>query len=319
LEGSERALVLPSGIAAVSTALLSFLKPGDHLLMTDSAYEPTRTICENFLERIGVATTFYDPLLGAGIDDLIRPNTKVVYMESPGSLTFEVQDVAAITKAAHAKGCVAILDNTWATPLYFKPPAHGVDVSIYAATKYICGHSDVMMGIITTSRELHPRVGVMGHSMLGHSVSADDCYLAVRGLRTLHARLVQHRETALVLAGWLAQRPEVEQIFHPAFEQHPGHALWKRDFTGSSGLFSIVLTPRPADRVAAMLEGMTLFKMGFSWGGYESLAVPANVRALRSATKFPYEGQLIRFHAGLEDPADLIADLEAAFARLGGN
>ncbi len=316
LEGSERAVVLSSGLGAVSTALMAFLGPGDHLLMVDTTYAPTRACCGELLQRIGIETTFYDPMVGAEIVRLIRPNTKVVFLESPGSDTFEVQDVAAIVAAARARNCVTMLDNTWATPLFFKPPAHGIDVSIYSATKYVCGHSDVMMGIVTSSRDLHRKIATMGHSMLGHSVSGDDCYLALRGLRTMHARLAQHQETGLVLARWLEKRPEVERVLHPALPTSPGHEFWKRDFTGASGLFSIVLKPAPVERLAAMLDGMALFKMGFSWGGYESLAVVANPRAARSATPWTHAGPVIRLHAGLEDPADLIADLEAGLARL---
>jgi cystathionine beta-lyase len=318
LEGSQRGLAVSSGIAAVCTALLSFLMPGDHLLMVDTAYEPTRLLCDRFLRSMGISTTYYDPMIGSQIRELIQPNTKVVYLESPGSLTFDVQDVAAITAAARDKGCISILDNTWATPMFFKPPAHGVDIAVYAATKYICGHSDMMMGVITMRESHLHKVGTMGFSNLGHGISADDAYMALRGLRSLHARLAQHQETALTLAYWLEKRPEVERVFHPALPNCAGHANWKRDFTGSSGLFSFALRPASENGVSAMMEGFRLFKMGFSWGGYESLALLVDVAGLRTATPWPHSGRTIRLHAGLEDPADLIDDLESGFARLGG-
>lgn len=319
LEGADRAVIVPSGLAAVSAALLGCLAPGDHLLMVDTAYEPTRLLCDGFLAKIGIETTYYDPMLGAGIAGLIRPNTKVIYLESPGSLTFETQDVPAIVAAAKARGCLTMIDNTWATPLFFKPPAFGIDLGIYAATKYICGHSDVMMGIVTCPAALYGQIAKMAHSVMGHAVSAEDCYLAMRGLRTLHARMVQHQETALTLARWLAARPEVEQVLHPAFETTPGHQFWMRDLGKSSGLFGVVLKPCAPDRLEAMLNGMRLFGMGFSWGGYESLIIPASLSSVRTAKPWHANGRTLRLHAGLEDPADLIADLEDGFARLRGN
>ncbi len=318
LEGADRAVIVPSGLAAVSASLLSSLGPGDHLLMADTAYEPTRLLCDNFLVKIGVEVTYYDPMAGAGIAPLIRPNTKVVYLESPGSLTFETQDVPAIVAAAKARGCLTMADNTWATPLYFKPAKFGIDVGIYAATKYICGHSDMMMGIVTCRSELHNRIAKMAYSVMGHAVSADDCYMAMRGLRTLHARLTQHQETALLLARWLAEQPEVEQVLHPALEDTPGHEFWMRDMRGSSGLFGVVLKPHAPERIEAMLNGMRLFGMGFSWGGYESLMIPASLSTSRTARPWHANGRTLRIHAGLEDPADLIADLQAGFARLNG-
>ena len=319
LEGSDKAVVVASGLGAVTTALLSVLSPGDHLLMVDTAYEPTRSTCDGFLAKIGIETTYYDPMVGAGIANLIRPNTRAVYMESPGSLTFETQDVPAIVGAARARGCLTIIDNTWATPLFFKPPKFGIDIAIYAATKYIGGHSDMMMGIITCRADLHHQLAKMAHGTLGHAASADDCYQALRGLRTLHARLMQHQETALTLARWLAARPEVEQVLHPALPGTPGHEFWKRDLSGSSGLFGVVLKPCAPERVEAMVNGMRLFPIGYSWGGYESLMVPAGLTAIRSATPWPARGRTLRIHAGLEDPADLIADLEDGLARLRGS
>jgi cystathionine beta-lyase len=319
LEGCDKAVVVPSGLAAVSNALLAVLNPGDHLLMVDSTYEPSRGVCDGFLTKIGVETTYYDPMIGAGIAALIRPNTKAIYLESPGSLTFETQDIPAIVAAAKARKLLTLIDNTWATPLFFKPPKFGIDIGIYAATKYIGGHSDMMMGIITCRADLHHQIAKMAHGTLGQAVSADDCYQALRGLRTLHARLMQHQETALTLARWLAERPEVEQVLHPAFPATPGHEFWKRDLSGSSGLFGVVLKPCAPDRVDAMLNGMHLFGMGYSWGGYESLMVPAGLTTSRSAKPWHAVGRTVRIHAGLEDPVDLIADLEDGLARLRGN
>jgi len=319
LEGCDKAVVVPSGLAAVTTALLAVLNPGDHLLMVDTAYEPTRDVCDRFLAKIGIQTTYYDPMVGAGIAALIRPNTKVIYLESPGSLTFETQDIPAIVAAAKARNCLTVIDNTWATPLFLKPPKFGVDIGVYAATKYIGGHSDMMMGIVTCRASLHHQIAKMAHGTLGHAVSADDCYQALRGLRTLHARLTQHQETALTLARWLAARPEVEQVLHPALPGTPGHEFWKRDFGASSGLFGVVLKPCPPDRIDAMLDGMRLFRMGYSWGGYESLMVPAGLTTSRSAKPWHAVGRTVRIHAGLEDPVDLIADLEDGLARLRGN
>jgi cystathionine beta-lyase len=276
-------------------------------------------VCDGFLAKIGVQTTYYDPIIGAGIAELIRPNTKAIYLESPGSLTFETQDIPAIVAAAKARSCLTVIDNTWATPLFFKPPRFGIDIAVYAATKYIGGHSDMMMGIVTCPARLHQQIAKMAHGTLGHAVSADDCYQALRGLRTLHARLMQHQETALTLARWLAARPEVEQVLHPAIPGTPGHEFWKRDIGASSGLFGVVLKPVPPERIDAMLNGMRLFGMGYSWGGYESLMVPAGLTTSRSARPWHAVGRTVRIHAGLEDPVDLIADLEDGLARLRGN
>ena len=316
LEGGAGCALYPSGAAAISGALLAFLKTGDHLLMVDAAYEPTRALCDKVLKPLGIETTYYDPLIGAGIAALIRPNTRVIYLESPCSLTMEVQDVPAICAVAKAHNIVTILDNTWASPILCQPFAMGVDISIQAATKYICGHSDVMLGTASANAKHWPQLREHSY-LLGYCASADDVYLAARGLRTLGVRLAQHERNTLQVVEWLAQQPEVAAILHPALPQHPGHALFKRDFSGSNGLFSFVLQQGDLAAVTAFVEGMQHFKMGFSWGGYESLVLAnLDVQALRSVTTWPYAGPLIRLHIGLEDPVDLIADLAAAFQRL---
>jgi cystathionine beta-lyase len=316
LEGGHRAVAVSSGLAAVGIALMTSLKAGEHLLMVDSCYQPTRKFCDNVLTRFGVETTYYDPLIGARIAELIRPETKAVYMESPGSLTFEVQDVPAIAAAAHDRGATAILDNTWATPLFFKPFDHGIDLSVQAATKYIAGHADAMLGLVVASDERTFRAVKSCAVAIGNCAGPDDCYLGLRGLRTLSVRLERHQETGLKLARWLKSRPEVARVIHPALPDDPGHALWKRDFTGANGLFAVVLKRYPQKAVAAMLDGLELFGMGFSWGGFESLILPAAPETTRTATTWEAAGPLLRIHAGLEDPDDLIADLERGFERL---
>jgi cystathionine beta-lyase len=315
LEGAAGAVVTGSGKTAIAQALLSFLQAGDHLLMVDTAYAPTRQLCDRVLSRFGVETTYYDPLIGAGVERLIRPNTKVVFLEAPGSLTFEMQDVPAIARAAHAGGAVVMMDNTWATPLYFKPLAHGVDISIQAATKYIGGHSDLLMGTTAATEEHYPRLR-RGMQDLGCYVSPDDCYLALRGLRTLSVRLERHQANALKLATWLRHRPEVERVLYPALPDDPGHAIWRRDFQGAAGLFGILLKPCPENAWHALVEGLELFGLGASWGGYESLIMPNHPERYRTATTWDASFPSLRIHAGLEDPDDLIADLEAGFARL---
>ncbi len=316
LEGGHRAVAVSSGLAAVGIALMASLKAGDHLLMVDTCYQPTRKLCENVLTRFGVETTYYDPLIGVAIAELIRPETKVVYMESPGSLTFEVQDVPAIAAAAHDRGATAILDNTWATPLFFKPFDHGIDVSVHAATKYIAGHADAMLGLIVACDETTFRAVKWCAVGLGNCPGPDDCYLGLRGLRTLSIRLERHQETGLKLARWLKTRPEVARVLHPALPDDPGHELWKRDFAGANGLFAVVLTPCAQQALAAMLDGLELFGMGFSWGGFESLILPVAPETTRTATTWQAAGPLLRIHAGLEDPDDLIADLERGLERL---
>ena len=311
LEGGARTVLVPSGLNACITAILAVVKAGDHLLMVDSVYEPTRDFCDRQLSRFGVETTYYSPT--AAIEPYLKANTRAVFCESPGSLTFEVQDIAAIAKAAHAAGACVLMDNTWATPLLFQPLAHGVDLSIQAVTKYMGGHADLMMGAITAN-ESHVRQLVAFHGGAGLFSSGDDIFLALRGLRTLPVRLKRHAETAMKLVEWLKARPEVTRILYPALPGDPGHALWKRDFKGACGLFSFELKAVSKEALAAFMNGFSLFHMGWSWGGFESLIVPAHIR--RSVAPFQAEGPVLRIHAGLEDAGDLIADLERAFARL---
>ena len=316
LEGGDHAIALPSGLSAVALTVLAFCGTGDHLLMADSVYGPARGLCEGLLRRLGVETEFYDPRIGSGISALIRPNTRLVYLESPGSLTFEVQDLPAIAAAAHRSGIVVAIDNTWATPVFLNPLALGADIVIHAATKYIVGHADSMMGAVVM-RKQHYMPLRLAASALGYSVAPDDSYLALRGLRTLAVRLARHQSTGLALARWLQDRPEVERVIHPALPNHPDHALWRRDFRGACGLFGVQLRPYARLAVEAMLNGLKLFGKGFSWGGFESLALLADPGPLRSAVPWPAgAGPLLRVHAGLEDPADLMADLEAGFVRL---
>ena len=315
LEGGHQTWLTPSGLSAIVTALLAFVSAGDEVLVVDSIYRPARKFCDNVLKRLGVTVTYYDPLIGAGIERLIGKKTKVVFTESPGSQTFEVQDIPAIAKAAHAAGAVVILDNTWATPLYFKPFAHGADVSIQAATKYIGGHADIMLGALTATERVSAAVAKV-HEDLGLCPGPEDVYLGLRGLRSLGVRLERHQRSGLELARWLAGRPEVARVIHPALPGDAGHALWARDFTGASGLFSIVLKPATQARLAAMLDGLSLFGMGYSWGGFESLILPFDPSAYRTATTWRAEGPALRLHVGLEDIDDLKSDLEAGFARL---
>ena len=313
LEGATRTLFVPSGLNAVATAILSVCLSGDHLLMADTCYGPSRAFCDKTLKRFGVETTYYDPLIGAEIERLFRPNTRAVFCESPGSLTFEVQDVPAIARVAHARGASVLLDNTWATPLLYPALSRGVDLSIQAVTKYVGGHADLMMGYVAAN-ESHAAPLLEFHGNSGLYVSGDDCFLALRGLRTLAVRLKRHQETALTLTRWLQARPEVSRVLYPALESDPGHAIWKRDFKGACGLFGVVLKPATHKAVSAMLDGLAHFGLGFSWGGYESLAVPADIK--RTAKTFDAEGPLIRIHAGLEDAGDLISDLTEGFERL---
>jgi cysteine-S-conjugate beta-lyase len=313
LEGGHACKVSPSGMAAVSTTLLAFLKAGDHLLMVDTAYHPTRQFCDSILRGLNIETTYYDPLIGRGVEALIRPNTKIVYCESPGSQTMEVQDVPAIADVAHKKGCLAFLDNTWSGGHYFNAFAHGCDVSIQAATKYIGGHSDIMLGSTVCSKETWPQFQ-QAYETMGQFAGPDDMYLALRGLRTLDVRLERHMRNASKVAEWLRGRDEVGTVLYPALSNDAGHHLWKRDFTGASGLFSVVLKATSEQSIAAMLDGLSLFGMGFSWGGFESLVVP--FKAHRTATTWTAQGPCLRFHIGLENPDDLIDDLKQGFERL---
>ncbi len=315
LEGGYRAMVFPSGLAACACAILSYVKAGDHVLVTDSAYGPTRRVGARLLKRFGVEAQFYDPLIGGGIAALMRPNTSVVVVEAPGSLTFEMQDIPAIAAAAHARGAVVVMDNTWATPLYFKAFAHGVDVSVQAATKYVVGHSDAMLGTVTVTKAAWPKLKET-HIDLGQTAGPDDLYLAQRGLRTLATRLARHWESGLALAEWIARQPEVERVLYPALPSDPGYAVWKRDFIGASGLFGVVLKPARREAFAALIDGLALYGIGASWGGYESLVMPFDPREARSATQWPYPGPCFRIHAGLEAIDDLIADMDAGFRRL---
>ncbi|HEY6993275.1 MAG TPA: cystathionine beta-lyase [Xanthobacteraceae bacterium] len=317
LEGADCAGValLPSGLAAISTALLAVLEAGDHLLVTDSAYQPTRKFCDGVLPRYGISTTYYDPLLGDGVVALFKPNTRAVFVESPGSLSFEIQDVPAIAAAAHARRALVLMDNTWASPLYFRAFDKGVDLSIQAATKYIGGHSDVMLGTISANKATWQRLGDMVHA-LGLCVGPDDIYLGLRGLRTMGVRLAQHHQAGLKVARWLEQRPEIARVLHPGLESHPGHAIWRRDFSGASGLFSIVFKPVAQRAVNAFLDELRLFGIGASWGGFESLAIPFDCAAIRTATRWAPGGPTVRIHIGLESVDDLLGDLERGFAAL---
>ena len=318
LEGPECAGValLPSGLAAASAALLAALRAGDHVLVTDTVYWPTRKFCDDVLTRYGITTTYYDPLIGGGITELMQPNTRAVYLESPGSLSFEVQDVPAIASAAHARGALVLMDNTWASPLYFRALEKGVDLAIQSATKYIGGHSDLLLGVVSANAAAWPQLNDTVFTM-GLWTGPDDMSLALRGLHTMGVRLKQHYEAGLVIARWLEQRPEVARVWHPALPSHPQHALWKRDFTGACGLFAVALKPVADAAVHALINELTLFGIGASWGGYESLAIPFDCSEMRTATSWAPGGPTVRFHIGLEDVDDLIADLERGFAALG--
>lgn len=310
--GAALTRLYPSGSAAVAAALLAVLNAGDELLMVDTAYGPTRALCETLLKRLGVATIYYDPLIGAGIEELIGERTRAVFLESPGTHTFEVQDVPAICAAAKAKGLATLLDNTWATPLFFPAIAAGVDLAILACTKYVGGHADLMLGSVTATKEYAARLD-QARRVLGQTASPDDAWLALRGLRTLELRLRRHEANGLAVARWLKDRPQVARILHPALPDCPGHEHWARDYKGSSGLFSFVLDGGDAAARARLIDGLELFGIGYSWGGYESLAVPAD--PVRTATSRDYQGPIVRLHVGLEHPDDLIADLACGLER----
>jgi cystathionine beta-lyase len=306
-------LLYPSGVAAIAAGMLALLSPGDHVLMVDSVYDPTRALCDGLLNRMGVRTTYYRPRIGAAIADLIESDTRLIFLESPGSLTFEVQDVPAITAVARERGVTTMIDNTWATPLYFQAITHGCDVTMMSLTKYVGGHSDAMMGSLTATPALWPALRHASYQ-LGQSVGPDDCALILRGLRTLDVRLARHGESGLAVARWLATHPAVGDLLHPALPTSPDHALWARDFTGTSGLFGFTLKGASIAQRSAFIDALTLFGLGYSWGGFESLVVPPNPpRTVERWTGDP----LVRLSIGLESVDDLIADLDAAFAAAG--
>jgi cystathionine beta-lyase len=317
LEGASCAGValLPSGLTAITIALIAVAGSGDHILVTDSVYRPTRNFCEGVFKRMGVETTYYDPLIGADIAKLFKPNTRAVFVEAPGSQSFEMQDIPAIAKVAHDKGAIVMMDNTWATPLYFRAFDKGVDMSIQAGTKYIGGHSDIMFGCVSANAKTLKMLKDTTYAM-GLCVGPDDMYLALRGLRTLGVRLARHNQSGLTVARWLAQRPEVLRVLHPALESDPGYKIWQRDFSGACGLFSIVLKPADEKSVYAFMNALALFGMGFSWGGFESLVILFDCSEYRTATKWAPGGPTLRFHIGLEDPDDLLADLDRGFAAM---
>ena len=312
--GAAGTMLYPSGAAAVSGALLSILKPGDHLLMTDSAYDPTRRLCDAYLAERGIATTYYDPMIGAGIRTLVQPNTRAIYMEAPGSLTFEVQDIPALVAVAKELGLVTLLDNTWATSLYLPAIAMGIDLSIVACTKYIVGHSDVMLGSVTSGPATWSSLRETAQ-VLGFCVSPDDAFLAARGLRTLDVRLARHRDSALQIAHWLTEHSKVARVLHPSMPDCPGHDVFQRDFRGATGLFSFILTDSSPAAAAKIVDALRHFGIGYSWGGYESLAVPSDPARCRTAVPWT-QGTVIRLQIGLEDPQDLIDDLSQALAAL---
>jgi cystathionine beta-lyase len=309
IEDAVGAVLCPSGLAASSVALLALVAAGDHVLIVDCVYGPVRYFADTVLKRLGVEVTYFDPAIGAGIDALFTERTSVVYLEPPGSLTFEMQDVPAIAAAAHRRGAMVVADNTWATPLYFKPLAFGCDVSVMAGTKYLGGHSDVMIGTVAANQVAWPKLKET-HGTLGMHVGPDDVFLALRGLRTMGLRLDRQMASGIAVAEWLAARPEVARVLHPALPGDPGHDLWRRDMSGASGLFGVVLDGWSEDDAKAFVDGLRLFGIGASWGGFESLAILAKLKGIRSATSWQAEGPLVRLHVGLEDPADLIADLE---------
>jgi len=315
VEGGYEAVALPSGLAAITAALCAFAKTGSHVLLADTVYGPTRHFCDKRLTAFGVEIQYYDPFIGSGIKNLIKSNTCAIYCEAPGSLTFEMQDIPAIAHEARARNIPVLADTTWGTPYFFRSFEHGVDVSIHAGTKYIVGHSDVMLGVVVTNEKywLPVRKTV---AEFGFCVSPDDCYLALRGFRTIGVRMKQQMASALKIARWLEARPEVDCVLYPALESHPGHAIWKRDFEGAASLFSFVLNGASKKQVTAFIDALKHFGIGSSWGGYESLAIAPPIASVRTATQWKAAGPVIRLHIGLDDPDDLIADLEQALGRL---
>ncbi len=317
LAGAAGTVLTPSGLAAITVALLAVLKAGDHLLVTDSAYFPTRRFCEGTLKRFGVETTYYDPKIGSGIADLFRPETRAVLVEAPGSQSFEMQDIPAIAAAAGPRDICVVMDNTWATPLFFPPHARGVDIAIEAGTKYLSGHSDLLLGLTSANARYWP---ALHRCFTEFAICAgpEDVFLALRGLRTMELRLKEAERQAFAMAQWLDGRPEVLQVLHPALPGFDGHEIWKRDFLGSSGLFSIILKPASRAAVSAMVDGLELFGIGASWGGYESLVIPFDCTPYRTATRWEPGGPALRLSIGLENLDDLQADLDRGFARLRG-
>ena len=314
LERAEGTVLAPSGMAAIATALLSVLDAGDEILVTDSCYEPTRVLCEGTLRRFGISVRFYDPRIGAGIAELFSERTRAVFVESPGSLTFEIQDLPAISAAARARDVAIVVDNSWATPLYHKPLSLGADVVVHAGTKMFVGHSDAMFGTVSASARVWPRLQLT-HRQLGLTASPDDAFLAARGIRTLAIRMKEHEQRAVELAQWLGSQPMVRALYHPALPTHPDHALFKRDFSGSGSLFSVLLAPAHRSAVAAMVDDFRIFGMGYSWGGYESLCLPVQPARTRSAVPWSVEGNMMRIHVGFEDVDELKADLAAGLER----
>lgn len=320
VEGAKYCVIFPSGLAAITIPLLGLLQSGDHILISDSVYGPTRRFCNKELVRFGIETTYYDPLIGSGISKLIKKNTRLIFTESPGSLTFEIQDIPSITKIAKQHGIPTIIDNSWATPLYFDPFKHGIDIALQAGTKYIGGHSDILFGVVTTNDDKLYQSIARARKNYGMNVSADDCYLALRGLRTMSIRLKAHEENALIIARWLEKRPEVKVILHPAFPSCPGHEFWKRDFSGSTGLFSFILDKKYSKKaVARMVDNMKIFGIGASWGGFESLIMPIDPVNIRTTSKWPHKNTCIRIYVGLEASSDIIKDLENGLERLKNN
>ncbi|SFZ82488.1 cystathionine beta-lyase [Devosia enhydra] len=314
LEGAAGTLLAPSGLAAITLALLAVVSAGDDILVTDSVYEPTRAFCDGLLARLGVTTRYYDPRIGAGIESLFTDRTRAVFVESPGSHTFEMQDLPAIATVAKARGAAVIVDNSWATPLFHRPLALGADLVVHAGTKMFVGHSDAMSGTVSATAQFWPALA-KAHRQLGVAVGPDDAFLVARGMRTLAIRMKEHEQRALALADWLTDRPGVIRVIHPARPDHPDHAIYRRDFSGSGSLFGVVLEEGPREAIAAFVDGLELFSMGYSWGGYESLILPSKVAHVRTATRFEPGGTLFRIHVGFEALDDLKADLSAGLAR----
>lgn len=315
LAGAAGTVLAPTGLAAITLALMTALDAGDHLLVTDSAYRPTRAFCDGFLRRMNVETTYYDPQAGAGVEALMRPNTKAILVEAPGSQSFEMQDVPAIAQVAHGRGVCVIMDNTWATPIFFPPHERGVDLAVEAGTKYLSGHSDLMLGLVSANDAWFAKLR-RTFDLFANCAGPEDCFLALRGLRTMDLRLREAGKQGLAMAEWLETRAEVKQVLHPALPSHPGHDIWKRDFLGASGLFSVVLHPVSEKAVDALLDELSLFGMGYSWGGFESLVIPFDCARYRTATKWAPGGPALRFQIGFEDIEDLKEDLDRGFAAM---